>query len=75
MINRIVLGMSAKQFKELHGLPASVKSIRQFLKTSQAKAIRKLQSADIRLLYKGFAFQERKLELSNLYNNTLAIGG
>ena len=75
MINRIVLGMTAKQFKELHGLPASVKSIRQFLKTSQAKAIRKLQSADIRLLYKGFAFQERKSELSNLYNNTLAIGG
>ena len=75
MINRIVLGMSAKQFKELHGLPANLKSIRPFLETSQAKAIRKLQSADVRLLYKGFQFQERKSELSNLYNNTLAIGG
>ena len=75
MINRIVLGMSAKQFKELHGLPASVKSIRPFLDTSQAKAIRKLQSADVRLLYKGFEFQERKSELSNLYNNILSLGG
>ena len=75
MINRIVLGMSAKQFKELHGLPASVKSIRPFLDTSQAKAIRKLQSADVRLLYKGFDFQERKSELSNLYNNILSLGG
>ena len=75
MINRIVLGMTAKQFKELHGLPANVKSIRPFLETQQAKAIRKLQTADVRLLYKGFEFQERKNELTGFFNNTLAIGG
>ncbi|MBQ6664104.1 MAG: Rha family transcriptional regulator [Synergistaceae bacterium] len=62
MINRIVLGCTAKQFKELHGL-GNVPSIRPFLSHSQAKAIRKLQTEDIRLLYKGVEFQDRKTRL------------
>ena len=66
MINRIVLGMSAKQFKQLHGL-INVQSIRPFVSDLQAKAIRKLQIEDIRLLYKGVSFQERKAHLANFF--------
>ncbi len=70
MINRIVLGMSAKQFKQLHGL-VNVQSIRPFVSDVQAKAIRKLQIEDIRLLYKGVPFQERKSHLANFFANAL----
>ena len=62
MINRIVLGCSAKQYKELHGL-GDVPSIRPFLSSSQFKAIRKLQLEDIRLLYKGVEYDDRKSRL------------
>ena len=62
MINRIVLGCTAKQFKELHGL-GNVPSIRPFLSDSQYKTIRKLQLEDIRLLYRGVEYNERKSQL------------
>lgn len=59
MINRIVLGCTAKQFKELHGL-GNVPSIRPFLSDNQYKTIRKLQLEDIRLLYRGVEYDDRK---------------
>ena len=62
MINRIVLGCTAKQFKEQHGL-GNVPSIRPFLSDSQHKAIRKLQVEDIRLLYRGVEYDDRKTRL------------
>ena len=62
MINRIVLGCTAKQYKELNGL-GDVPSIRPFLSDSQFKAIRKLQLEDIRLLYKGVEYDGRKSRL------------
>ena len=73
MINRIVLGMDAKHFREIHGL-GEVQSIRPFLNHSQAKAIRKLQVEDIRLLYRGFLFQERKNALYNIYQQKILEG-
>ena len=73
MINRIVLGMDAKHFRELHGLQDS-QSIRPFLNHSQAKAIRKLQVEDIRLLYRGFVFLERKQALGNIYEQKFLEG-
>ena len=66
MINRIVLGCTSKKFKELHNL-GDVSSIRPFLTQQQAKAIRKLQTLDIRLLYRGVDFQERKAFLTKSY--------
>ena len=48
MINRIALGMSAKQFKEAHNL-GKVKSIGPYLSTFQIEAIRSLQRIDIGL--------------------------
>ncbi len=68
MINRIVLGCTAKQFKEQHGL-GNVPSIRPFLSESQYKAIRKLQVEDIRLLYRGVEYDERKSLLIALASN------
>ena len=62
MINRIVLGMDAKHFRQLHGVP-DAKSIRPFLTDQQAKAIKKLQLEDIRLLYRGVDYEARKLFL------------
>ena len=73
MINRIVLGMDAKHFREIHGL-GEVQSIRPFLNHSQAKAIRKLQVEDIRLLYRGFVFLERKQALGNIYEQKFLEG-
>lgn len=69
MINRMVLGMTAKQFKELHGL-GNVSSIRPFLNEQQARAIRELQIADIKLLYRGHSYEERKAHLMALYVNS-----
>ena len=62
LINRIVLGCTAKQFKELHGL-GDVPSIRPYLSDTQLKAIKKLQTEDIRLLYRGVSFPDRKTRL------------
>lgn len=70
MINRIVLGMDAKRFKEIHGLE-NVPSIRPYLSDQQAKDIRKLQVADVRLLYTVTEFQERKNILTNLYQQKM----
>ena len=74
LINKIVLGMDAKKFKEVHEL-GDVPSIRPFLSAQQAKSIRKLQCEDIPLLYKGVEYQERKKLLTNFFNERLAIGG
>ena len=74
MINRIVLGMDAKHFKLTHDIPVEVTSIRPYLSPVQSKAIRKLQIEDIRLLYKGFPYQERKQALTGFFSN-LALGG
>lgn len=68
MINRIVLGMDAKHFREAHGIQEA-KSIRPFLSDDQSKAIKKLQLEDIRLLYKGLDYEARKLFLEAVFLN------
>ncbi len=59
MINRIVLGMSTKQFKETHNL-FKVSSIRPFLTPAQIESIKVLQRIDIGLIVGIPDFQERK---------------
>lgn len=59
MINRIVLGMSTKQFKETHNL-VKVNSIRPYLDNDQINAIRTLQRIDIGLIVAIPEFQKRK---------------
>ncbi len=59
MINRLVLGMSAKQFREANGIEKG-SSIRPFLTDQQIKEVETLQRADIGILATGVSFEERK---------------
>lgn len=67
MINRIVLGMDAKHFKEMHGLDKSVPSIRPYLDTYQIEAIEDLQRIDIGLIVAGLDFGKRKELLTTAF--------
>jgi hypothetical protein len=67
MINKIVIGMTAKQFKEAHGL-VDVPSIRPHLTSFQISDMRALQIADVGLLAIGMEYQERKSALASLHD-------
>ena len=71
MIYRIVLGMDAKAFRETHGVEQGG-SIRPYLSEAEYKAVRKLQTEDIRLLYKGADYDARKQVLTTLFMNKYA---
>jgi Rha family phage regulatory protein len=62
MINRIVLGMSAKQFKETNGL-GDVQSIRPYLTAKQLFLIGMLQKTDIGLVLTEPDYQKRRRTL------------
>ena len=66
MINKIVLGMSAKKFRELHGLEKGV-SIRPYLSDAEAEAVLALQRADIGLLEVVPEFERRRDVLAGMY--------
>lgn len=67
MINRIVLGMDAKHFKESNGLDKSISSIRPYLDVAQIEAIESLQRVDIGLIVAGLDFDTRKQILTTTY--------
>lgn len=67
MINRIVLGMTAKHFKETQGL-GNVSSIRPYLSPEQLMYIGLLQKTDIGLVLTEPDFQKRKQTLGWYYN-------
>lgn len=74
MINKIVLGMTARQFKDSLGLDyKKVKSIRTYLNTEQIKAIEELQRVDIGLIVVIKDFQQRKSILSSYFNKSLEL--
>lgn len=62
MINRIVLGMSAKEFKRQNGL-GDVSSIRPYLSAEQIGYVALLQKADIGLVLTEPDYQKRKRTL------------
>ncbi len=62
MINRIVTGMSAKQFRQAHGI-AKGESIRPFLSPEQIELTDKLQKVDIGLLLAVPDYEQRKRQL------------
>lgn len=62
MINRLVLGMSAKQFRKLYGLD-KVQSIRPYLTSGQMYLIDRLQKIDAGLLISTPDYQSRKRQL------------
>jgi Rha family phage regulatory protein len=62
MINRIVIGVSAKQFREANGL-AKGTSIRPYLSDEQIELLETLQKVDIGLLVSVPDYQQRKRHL------------
>lgn len=60
MLNRIVLGMSAKQFKAANGLPKETKSIRPYLTEEQIRMLDILQKVDVGLLVAVPEYEQRK---------------
>lgn len=66
MINRIVTGMSARQYREQNGIKAG-KSIRPYLSSAQLYAVKALQRIDIGLLISIPDFQQRKELLEQQY--------
>lgn len=67
MLNRIVLGRTAKEVREEHGLKAGT-SIRPYLKKEEIEAIDQLQRVDIGLLISTPDFQQRKQFLEWYYH-------
>lgn len=67
MINRIVLGVTAKQFKAQNGLDKSINSIRPYLDAEQIQAVEELQRVDIGLIVAGLSFDSRKQILTSTY--------
>ncbi len=66
LLNRIVLGMTAKQFRELHHLKKG-ESIRPHLTDEEAKLLDRLQAVDVGLLVAMPDFQLRKQQLEWYY--------
>lgn len=71
MINKIVLGMNAKQFREVHGIKEG--SIRPYLNAEQIKLIAKLQKYDTVLVETGTSYQERKKLLAEYHSKLTSI--
>lgn len=63
MLNRIVLGMSAKQFKAANNLPKETKSIRPYLTEEQIRMLDILQKVDVGLLVAVPDYEQRKRHL------------
>ena len=68
MINRIVLGVDAKHYKEKKGIDKNIKSIRPYLESEEIKAIEELQRADIGLMVAGLEYEKRKEILEGHYS-------
>ena len=59
MLNRIVVGMTAKQFRAVNGIENG-KSIRPYLTDGQIKALKTLQEVDVGLLVAVPEYEQRK---------------
>lgn len=70
MINRLVLGMSARQYREAHGIPKG-ESIRPHLTKEQLKQIDTLQKVDVGLVLVIPEFEKRKEELKKYLERRL----
>lgn len=71
MINKIVLGVTASQFKKEHGIDKNVNSIRPYLATEQIQKIEELQRIDIGLIVANICYEGRKKILTDHYQSGL----
>lgn len=69
LINRIVLGMDSKKYKELH----QIENIRDNLDSFQVKSIEELQKLETSLIKLGVDYQERKDQLTKFYNEKMLL--
>lgn len=73
MINVIVLGMNAKQFKKANGLPAEIKSIRPHLEPEKLDGVDKLQKFDASLIIMGAVYEDRKRTLQEFWKRVQSM--
>jgi Rha family phage regulatory protein len=64
MINRIVLGKTAKEYKRDNGLPESATSIRPYLTKCELDMIDNLQILDAGMIEMGADYEQRKSKLT-----------
>ncbi len=62
MMNRIVLGVTAKQYREQHGIPKNDR-IRPHMTAEEAELMERLQMIDVGLQYSEHEYQKRKQTL------------
>lgn len=72
LINRIVLGMDAKKFREAYGLEKN-ESIRPFVSADQIRLIGKLQKYNTVLIETGIDYHERKRMLEEYHKKLTSI--
>ena len=68
MLNKIVTGMSAKEFKLQHDIPTNVTSIRPYLTEAQREQLEYLQKIDCGLVLSIPDYEQRKQKLEWLFN-------
>lgn len=71
MIYRVVLGQSAKDYREAHSLPAG-ENIRPHLAVMEIAAVQALQGIDAGLVLAGLSFAERKAKLIEVFQRMRA---
>ena len=73
LINQVALGMTAKKYREAHGLDPNT-HLRDTLTTLEIACIEHLQRANTTMIELGMDYQKRKCELSKLYTQRHARG-
>lgn len=73
MLNRLVLGMTAKQYREAHGIKKG-ESIRPYLSADQIKMLDTLQKVDIGLMLALPDYDQRKRQLEWYKARALGTG-
>lgn len=68
MLNNIVLGMTAKQYRALNNIVDTTNGIRPYLSLDDLKAIDYLQTIDLGLIKVGVEYKQRKAMLTNEYS-------
>jgi phage regulator Rha-like protein len=72
MINRIVLGMSSKQYKQAHGLEKD-SNIRDFMTEVEIMAVEHLQRSNTGMIELGVDYNKRKSALQRVFDTRYAV--
>ena len=67
LINRVVLGMTAKKYRDLRGIPDDA-LLRDYLSAAEITAIGALQNANTAFILVGMTYDQRKEKLTDIFN-------